>query len=115
MPGVWEELPFACPTPALTTPAWRPLIGVPFTLTFTAAASALYRISRPSIYAADGTSSYGTRVLGVPPASFDLFHEDVYALEAGRNYTFSMEVQVTPTCRPITIQVSSPFAIEQLN
>ena len=114
-PGESEMVAVPCPTPLPTTPTWIPLPGAIFTFTFTALATALYHISPLRVFVVDGSASYPTRLQGLPQRTFNLFNLETYLIEGGRTYTFSIEVQVGPTCRPMTASISAPFAIEQIN
>jgi len=110
-----ELRPIPCPVSVPTSATWIALAGSPFSLSFTASASGFYRIHLPNVSVYDGTASYQTRVVGVPASEFEVFGERAYVLEAGRAYSFSMEVQIGPSCRPLTAQIQSSFVVQQLN
>jgi len=121
-PGGTESIAVPCPVPANTTEVTVPLIQAPFSITFTAVATAFYRVSQ----SADGsTIDPGTGASGGYPIeltvspmvapTFRHNNQAMYPLEAGRAYRFSLGVRLPPDCRSSHIMLARPFIVEQFN
>ena len=120
--GEEESVSFPCPPRLPSDAAYYPVTGAPFSLTFVASASALYRVS-----ATGRGDNNGVRIGSIPsvvpvfPRANDGTYSfnAIYQLEAGRSYTFVVEASVSPSganCGgTVRIHALRPITAEQLN
>jgi hypothetical protein len=92
-PGTNENFRIPCPSPLPTTATLYPVPGTPFSITFVAMSSALYRVH--------SVSTGGFKIVADPPQE-EVFERNVsggvgidavFRLIAGRTYTFRVAVQ----------------------
>lgn len=115
------NFPVTCTTPTPPGTSYVRIGGEPFTLTFTASSTGLYRVLAP----AENTVALGFSRVGTSVPTALVFErseigdrlEAVFRLEAGREYSFFVEMRADVACRtsPQTEFIARiPMMAEQL-
>lgn len=113
-----DAFPVTCSAPDSAVAATVPLVGAPFSITFTAAATAIYRIALPSsVIQATGACCGRTNLNVSPMVPLQFLGAGGYWLQltAGEVYSLTMSVQLPDCSRSWTANVTTPFIIEQIN